>query len=711
MAAPAPSVPSAEIRQQVARIIASPQFNRSNRLARFLQFIVESALSGDSNSPKEWVIGAEVYGRGENFDPRLDSIVRTEARRLRRKLAEYYESEGRDDALVIELATGSYDPVFRIRRESAVPETPPEKMDSPATEVESSDLPPITAPPDATPAQDSPSISAPPSSSETHAAPPIAVPSKASPAQSASAIAAALGRRWWPALLVLIGVFVLIYGRFVYWLYSEAVAIHLRPVHRLALLSVRCSPEDKEGQELASAFIGDLDAHLRNEGTVDVVESQSVLQFTPEEPAISQIGSKLKADHVLTATLEKSQNGWYLSVRMIRVWDQSPVWTGRFDSSWSTIGQDETEILNDVLSYCNTNRVSGTHRSVRARDAEEYSAYARARDAVRLFTVSYDQIYADYAQQQLTLALTADPDFGDATVLLAKLHSFQMLGSPDQRQLLEASRSLLEALLKQEPRRADANALLAGVYADLGQRDRGMDLARHALQLGPLDSEARDQMGHLYTEAGFCESAIIEDDRSSVLDPTDLTPLLFRQLCLSWIGKQAETEEALKEMQQRAPTPVTDLLAIDQEMREGNLEAAERRISSGREHASVFLRTSFDIADGLRAALAGNRAEASRTFEQYKNSPVRFFDHIILLATLVGEHGQAIERIRQNPLYSNYRYLINERRLAPLRGEAKFRALLQETYRTWQHDLSRYGPSLPVPPPPVPSPEEFLAQD
>jgi hypothetical protein len=106
----------------------------------------------------------------------------------------------------------------------------------------------------------------------------------------------------------------------------------------------------------------------------------------------------------------------------------------------------------------------------------------------------------------------------------------------------------------------------------------------------------------------------------------------------------------------------------------------------------------------------GNRTEATRVFDQYKNSPPRFWDNIILLAAQIGEAGPAVQLIRQNPLYFNYHYLVAERRLAPLRGDPRFQALLFDSYAIWQRELSRYGASLPVSPPALPSPEEFLTR-
>lgn len=101
--------------QQVSRIVASRAFKKSIRLRHLLEFIVDATIRGETASLKEWVIGTDVYSRGKDFDPRLDPIVRTEIRRLRRKLHEYFETEGRGDAFVIVIPKGSYIPCFRER--------------------------------------------------------------------------------------------------------------------------------------------------------------------------------------------------------------------------------------------------------------------------------------------------------------------------------------------------------------------------------------------------------------------------------------------------------------------------------------------------------------------------------------------------------------------------------------------------------------------
>ncbi len=102
------------IREELSRILESSLFVRSDRLGRFLRFTVETTLAGEAETLKEYLIGTEVYNRDSSYRPGEDSIVRSEARRLRSKLREYYESVGQDDSVFIYYRPGSYVPAFRF---------------------------------------------------------------------------------------------------------------------------------------------------------------------------------------------------------------------------------------------------------------------------------------------------------------------------------------------------------------------------------------------------------------------------------------------------------------------------------------------------------------------------------------------------------------------------------------------------------------------
>lgn len=103
------------VQKQLQRVLTSPGFARNERMSRFLRFVVERQLAGRDSELKESLIGIEVFGRRPGFDPQQDSTVRSEAARLRARLAGYYGGEGSGDALVIELPKGGYTPRFRQR--------------------------------------------------------------------------------------------------------------------------------------------------------------------------------------------------------------------------------------------------------------------------------------------------------------------------------------------------------------------------------------------------------------------------------------------------------------------------------------------------------------------------------------------------------------------------------------------------------------------
>ena len=107
-----------EVRQALDRVTSRPPLSRSKRLSGFLRYIVEETLAARAERISGYSIAIDVFKRPDTFDPSIDSLVRVEAGRLRRRLAEYYREEGADDPIEISLPKGSYVPAFKTRLES-----------------------------------------------------------------------------------------------------------------------------------------------------------------------------------------------------------------------------------------------------------------------------------------------------------------------------------------------------------------------------------------------------------------------------------------------------------------------------------------------------------------------------------------------------------------------------------------------------------------
>lgn len=114
------------------RIAASGSLGRSGLLSDFLLYIVSCCIRGRIEEITEQRIGVSVFGRAEDYDPNDDNIVRSYARKLRKRIEEYFATEGREETLRLEIPRGGYTPIFS----DIVPPSPPIEDSAVSEEIE-----------------------------------------------------------------------------------------------------------------------------------------------------------------------------------------------------------------------------------------------------------------------------------------------------------------------------------------------------------------------------------------------------------------------------------------------------------------------------------------------------------------------------------------------------------------------------------------------
>lgn len=120
---------------ELQTVLASPQFARAPSLVQLLSYVCQKHFSGDGQQIKEQHIAVEALGRPEPFDQKRDSIVRVELHRLRKRLQQYYQTEGAGHAIEITIPAGGYAPRFTARDSVAAPSdlpAPPTAAEAPA---------------------------------------------------------------------------------------------------------------------------------------------------------------------------------------------------------------------------------------------------------------------------------------------------------------------------------------------------------------------------------------------------------------------------------------------------------------------------------------------------------------------------------------------------------------------------------------------------
>ncbi len=133
-AASPPSVEQQAQRAELKSVLESGAFLRAPKLAQLLAYLCEKQFEGKAGEIKEYSIGIEVFGRSPSYDQNSDSIVRVEANRLRKRLAEYYATEGASHRLKITIPVGQYVPEFEA---AAGTETGPAPVPPIQTQIDS----------------------------------------------------------------------------------------------------------------------------------------------------------------------------------------------------------------------------------------------------------------------------------------------------------------------------------------------------------------------------------------------------------------------------------------------------------------------------------------------------------------------------------------------------------------------------------------------
>lgn len=113
------------VRDQLARLLASPLFRNSKRAQLLFRFAVEHTLHGSGEHLKERTLGAQVFGRDAHYDTNQDPIVRMTAVDIRKRLAQYYQEPAHESEIQVDFPQGSYVPGFRAPSQSTAPAAEP----------------------------------------------------------------------------------------------------------------------------------------------------------------------------------------------------------------------------------------------------------------------------------------------------------------------------------------------------------------------------------------------------------------------------------------------------------------------------------------------------------------------------------------------------------------------------------------------------------
>ena len=466
-------------RQQLERVLASAGFSRNERMARFLRFVVEHHLEGKDSELKESVIAIEVFGRRPDHDPTQDSIVRTEAGRLRARLAEYYKGEGKDDALVIELPKGGYVPV--LQQAVGAPEATAGLRDR-------------------------------------------RVPR--------------LGRWWLFAGIAGIAILVAVGG---WWRVQQQNA----PIP-IAVLPLITLSQEPNSDYFADGLTGEI---IRNLSTIDgmVVRSQtSSFVFKGKPQNVRDAGRQLDADYIVEGSVLRSGQHLRIDAQLVRVRDDFPVWSGRYDRELTDIFAIQDEISEGIVNSLRLKLGGGRRRYETS--AEAYDLYLRARafgGGGQFGQPGWRQSVPLFEQ-----AIAKDPTFAPAYAGLAVAHV--ILSNNFNNNIsdeLAKIRPAAERAIQLDPLSAEAYDALGAAYAREGQWEQSEKNFIHAIEIQPRRSESHaDLAAFLLLPLGRFDQALQQLRIAEKNDPLSSFVHLWLGDALADAGRNEEAARACEKM-------------------------------------------------------------------------------------------------------------------------------------------------------------------
>ena len=363
------------VREQLAKILSSRAFRSAESQREFLRYAVEEVLAGRGPQIKEYLIGVEVFHRGESFDPRLDPIVRTQARKLRAKLDKYYETEGARDSLRIDFLKGAYLPSFRSVAAASAVLSEPTAVSAPVSPA---------SPPD-------------------------------------SHWYAWSWKRTALLMLVLVaagGVWALVQ------LFRQGSAENRfrEPSASLLVMPFVNLGENHDDEFLSDGLAEDLIDSLGQISGLHVVARNSSFRFKGRSPDIKEIADTLHVRTVLEGTVRKSSDRLRITALLLDVPNGYQLWSGIYDRESPDVRAIKREIVQSITNVLGLSlpariRESQTKSPFKASSSNPgaYQNYLKGLYFWNKLTVPSLKTAIEYFEQ----AIAGDPSFARAYAALA----------------------------------------------------------------------------------------------------------------------------------------------------------------------------------------------------------------------------------------------------------------------------------------------------
>ena len=476
------------IREQLDRILKSGPFLQSRRRQRFLEYLVNETLAGRGDRLKGYNIALEVFDRPATFDPLVSPVVRIEAARLRDKLREYYEGDGRCDPIRIDLPKGSYTPHIEFRQVAAA-DVSPEPPGAAIQQQSSASIHPPAA-----------HVVGTPTAAQTWWKPRVPWRLAAPGLALIVALAAAGAWRW-----------------------SSPPASPSSENASIAVLPFDNFGNDPKWDRFADGMTEDIVTDLSHSKDLFVVARSSTEIYKGKPADIRDVGRDLGVHYVLEGSIQPIEDQIRVTAQLIDARTGGHVWSSRYDRPATDLFNVQSEI---------TEKISATLTGYEGAVAEAERALVK-RKPPRALTAYETYLLGMEAKHRVTKeglieaerlfrkALELDPQLARAYCGLATVQVYLIdLGlAPSVEEALSKQLEAAEKAVELDPNDGETHLALGAAYAYRGKAEQALAEFDRAETLAPSKADLLLIIAWSIPAFGQSERAVSLAERSLKLNP------------------------------------------------------------------------------------------------------------------------------------------------------------------------------------------------
>lgn len=463
------------VREALEKVLASDLFTDVPRLSRFLEFVVVESLAGRGDRLKGFVLACEVFDKNDPDDAQTTTIVRVEAGRLRRRLAEYYEGEGSTDPWRISIPKGAYRPVFgKVERKQIQAKQP--------TQVE------------------------------------LESPSTGNLAQPA----------WWQRHAVALGLLALVailaagstyYAsnkRSLQGKTSAAPVVYTTPT--IAILPLEAFDEDQRQTGLGLAITESLIVALSKHSDLHVMALSSSDYFRSRVVSVKDIGREMQVSHVVKGGYSSEQDGLQITIALHDAQSGYVIWSEDIETDQTDDAATFIERVNRGISLQLGLEPPKIVRPGYSFDEDKYALYAQARD---LTHPPGNKLRVSLSLGIFNTLIDAYPDYPEAYAGAAYAHSARVWWQHSQHPSDDVRKARYYAEKALELDRNVGLAYLALGLLEMAEQQQRQAVAylRQAVEAQPSDSLSLSVLAMFKLWAGDSEGLLPLIEQAIRLDP------------------------------------------------------------------------------------------------------------------------------------------------------------------------------------------------